>query len=121
MINFWGSPLRSRKARASKFYGVHAQGWVTPVKAKSDTYVCIVGVCGVLSRQYDMLRLAAVKMSIKTRSVGGLGIINLSINVGGRPPAQNFVRPTLWCACSKTGHAVEGKIFHLCIVVVDGV
>ena len=66
--------MRLRKSCTSEFYGVRAQGRVTPVKAKSDTYVCIVGVCGVLSRQYDMLRLAAVKMSIKTRSVGGLGI-----------------------------------------------
>ena len=73
-INFEGSPVRLRKTCTLKFYGVRAQGWVTPVKAKSDTYVCIVGVCGVLSRQYDMLRLAVVKMSIKTRAVGGLGI-----------------------------------------------
>ena len=68
-LNIGGAPPALAHSCTLKFYGVRAQGWVTLVKAKSDTYVFVVA-CGVLSRQYDMRRLAAVKMSIKTRSVG---------------------------------------------------
>ena len=93
-------------------YGVRAQGWGTPVKAKYDTYVCIVVVCGVLSRQYDMRRLAVVKMGIKTRSVDCLGISKLRINFWGSP-----VRSRKTCTlkfyglrAQGWGHTCEGKI-----------
>ena len=36
---------------------MRAQGRVTPVKAKYYAYFCIVVVCGVLSRQYEMRQL----------------------------------------------------------------
>ena len=61
-------------------------------EAKYDTFICIVVVCGVLSRQYDMRRLAAVKMSIKTRSVGGLGISKSRINFWGAPVRSRKTR-----------------------------
>ena len=65
----WCSPVRSRKTCASKFYGVRAQGWVTPAKAKSDIYVCIVVVGGVLLRQDEMrLLLFRVKAGPQTTS-----------------------------------------------------
>ena len=116
--------MRLRKSCTSKFYGVRAQGWVANVKAKSDTYVCIVVVCGVLSRQYDMRRLAAVKMSIKTRSVGGLGISELRINFWGSPG-----RSRKTCASKFYGVRAQGWVTpvkakshtYVCIVVVDGV
>ena len=85
---------------------VRAQGLDTPVKAKYDTYVFIVVVCGVLSRQYDMWRLAVVKMGIKTRSVDGLGISKSRIHFWASP-----VRSRKTCivkfygvrACSRLG------------------
>ena len=49
-INLWGLPVRLRMTCTFKFHGVRAQGRVTPVKAKSYTYVCIVVVGGVLLR-----------------------------------------------------------------------
>ena len=36
-IHFWVPLVHLRKSCTSKFYGVRAQGWVTPEKAKSDT------------------------------------------------------------------------------------